>query len=347
MGFLTDTQRWEAVVGRNRAAAHHFYYAVKTTGIYCVAGCASRLPRRENVLFFESRLQAETAGFRPCKRCRPDDPAHADMGSRRVIDACRAIEAADSPIPLDDLAQRAGLSLSHFQRLFKERVGLTPKEYAHAVQDRRVRDALEKGRSVTRAIHDAGFGSASRFYARSVDALGMDARQYGKGGAGLTIRHAEARSFLGLILVGVTERGVCSIEFGTDRDALIQALRDRFPNASIEDGGEELGALVQEVVAFIDSPQQGFDVPLDIQGTAFQQRVWKELRDIPCGETRTYTEIAEALGAPRSVRAVATACAANLLAVVVPCHRVIRKSGALAGYRWGLELKKALLEREK
>lgn len=339
--------RWQAVLSRDAGAARAFCYAVRTTGIFCMPGCASRLPNLENVEFFDNAAQATAAGYRPCKRCRPDDPAHRDMASRRVIEACRAMEQADAPIPLDKLAATAGLSPSHFQRLFKQRVGISPKVYAQAVRDDRIRKALSQGQSVTRAIFDAGFGSASRFYERSNQTLGMDAGIFRKGGQGLTIRYACAESFLGPILAGFTDQGVCAIEFGDSTESLARGLRDRFPHADIREGSPELHALVKEVADFIKSPDAGLDLPLDVQGTAFQVRVWQELQNIPCGGTRTYSDIAESLGNPRAVRAVAAACAANPLAVAVPCHRVIRKTGQLAGYRWGLDKKKALLENEQ
>ncbi|WP_272699143.1 bifunctional DNA-binding transcriptional regulator/O6-methylguanine-DNA methyltransferase Ada [Desulfovibrio sp. Fe33] len=341
--------RLHAVMNRD-ASAGGFCYAVKTTGVYCLPGCPSRSPRPENVLFFDTPAQAEDAGFRPCRRCRPDDPAHRNIASARTVAACRTIERAirdDAPPPLAALAEDAGLSSSHFQRLFKAHTGISPREYARAMQDERVRSALAQGRSVTEAIHDAGFGSPSRFYERAALTLGMDAAVYRKGGRGMTIRFAVAESFLGPVLAGFTDRGVCAIEFGDSPEALAQALLDRFPAADIRDGQTELAPLLQEVADFIRRPAEALDLPLDIQGTAFQQRVWRELTRIPPGETRSYTDIALAMGQPEAVRAVAAACAANPLAVAVPCHRARRKSGDLAGYRWGLARKRALLDREK
>ncbi|WFS62169.1 bifunctional DNA-binding transcriptional regulator/O6-methylguanine-DNA methyltransferase Ada [Pseudodesulfovibrio thermohalotolerans] len=343
------TARLHAVMSRD-ASAEGFCYAVRTTGVYCRPGCPSRAPRPENVVFFDTPAQAEAAGYRPCKRCRPDDPAHRDIASARIVAACRAIEQTirdDAPPPLAVLAEDAGLSPSHFQRLFKARTGISPKEYARAMQDERVRRALAQGRSVTEAIHGAGFGSPSRFYERAARTMGMNASVYRKGGKGMTIRHAVAESFLGPVLAGFTDKGVCAIEFGDTPEALVQALRERFPAADIRDGQPEFARLLQEVADFISRPAQGLDLPLDIQGTAFQQRVWRELTRIPPGETRSYTDIALAIERPEAVRAVAAACAANPLAVAVPCHRVLRKSGYLAGYRWGLDRKRALLDREK
>jgi AraC family transcriptional regulator of adaptative response/methylated-DNA-[protein]-cysteine methyltransferase len=342
--------RLRAVLDRDGSASG-FVYAVATTGIYCRPGCPSRQPKPENVRFFDTPAQAERAGFRPCKRCRPDDPAHRDIGSDRVAAACRSIERAladGEPAPsLELLARNAGLSPSHFQRLFKSRAGITPKEYARAVRDERVRDALARGQSVTEAIYAAGFGAPSRFYEHADRTLGMAPAAYRKGGKGLTIRFATAESFLGTVLAGFTDLGVCAIELGDSREELVHALHGRFPEADLRDAQKKLAPLLGEVADFVRSPDHGLDLPLDIRGTAFQQRVWQELARIPAGETRTYTDVARALGSPKAVRAVAAACAANPLAVAVPCHRVVRKSGELAGYRWGLDRKKALLDSER
>jgi AraC family transcriptional regulator of adaptative response/methylated-DNA-[protein]-cysteine methyltransferase len=341
--------RLRAVLDRD-ATASGFVYAVSTTGIYCRPGCPSRSPAPGNVRFFDTPALAEQAGFRPCKRCRPDDPAHQDIASDRVAAACRTIEQAladDAPPPhLEALARDAGLSPSHFQRLFKGRTGVTPKEYALAVRDERVREALAAGRSVTEAIYAAGFGAPSRFYERAGRTLGMPPAAYRRGGKGLTVRYASADCFLGMVLAGFTDLGVCAIELGDSREDLVRALGERFPEAVLRDAQGELAPLLAEVAAFVRRPDLGLDLPLDIQGTAFQMRVWQELARIPAGETRTYADVARALDAPGAVRAVAAACAANPLAVAIPCHRVLRKSGALAGYRWGLDRKKQLLDME-
>ncbi len=344
--YTTDSQRWQAVKDKDKNATPAFYYAVKTTGIYCVPGCASRRPKQENVEYFESTSLAVSAGYRACKRCRPDDPAHAGIDSDRVVTVCRIIEQAEEPPSLDDLATTVNLSPSHFQRLFTEHVGVSPKVYAQAIRDAKVRLALETDQPVTQAIFDAGYGSSSRFYERSGKVLGMTAKAYKKGGAHMLIQYAVAESFLGLIMAGFTDRGICSIEFGETEDELVQALFERFPNAEIIPGDSLLEAHMAQVVSFIKSPQKGLSLPLDIQGTAFQQRVWDELQNIPAGETRTYSQVAEALNIPGSVRAVASACARNKIAVVIPCHRVLRKGGGLGGYYWGLERKSALLENE-
>ncbi|WP_319582302.1 bifunctional DNA-binding transcriptional regulator/O6-methylguanine-DNA methyltransferase Ada [uncultured Pseudodesulfovibrio sp.] len=343
-------RRLQAVLTRD-ASASGFVYAVQTTGIYCRPGCPSRAPNPESIRFFDTPAQAEQAGFRPCKRCRPDDPIHGDIASDRVVNACRAMERAlaegQGTPSLETLAQEAGLSPSHFQRLFKSHVGLTPNEYARSVRDERVRAALAQGQSVTEAIYTAGFGSPSRFYEHADKALGMAPAAYRKGGRGMVIRFASADCFLGQVLAGITDQGVCAIELGDDRVALVQALRDRFPRAELRDAQDELAPLLAEVADFVRHPDKGLDLPLDIQGTAFQQRVWRELARIPVGETRTYSDVARAIGSPKAIRAVAAACASNPLAVAVPCHRVLRKSGELAGYRWGLDRKKVLLDNEQ
>lgn len=346
----TADSRWQDVADRNHAAAGRFCYGVITTGIFCVPGCPSRLPRRENAVFFDTPAQAVAAGYRACKRCRPDDPARPSGDNARVVSACRAVEAAvaagDAPPSLGELAAAAGLSPAHFQRRFVEQVGVSPKVYGQALRDERVRAALQAGVPVTRAIYEAGYNSAARFYERSADALGMQPRTYGRGGAGLDVWHATARTTLGLVMAAFTWRGVCSVEFGESEKALLAALEERFDQARIMDGGRAFGDHLAAVVALVETPAKGLDLPLDIRGTAFQHRVWAQLRAIPPGETRTYSQVADALGAPESVRAVASACARNRIAVAVPCHRVLRKDGSLGGYYWGLERKKALLERE-
>ena len=345
--YETDEARWQAVRDKEADAAHAFYYGVRTTGVFCIAGCSSRRPNPDNVVFFDTVADALAQDYRPCKRCRPDDTAHADIASRRIVAACRAIETAQTPPSLAELAGGAELSPAYFQRLFKEQVGVSPKVYAQAVRDERVRRALTSGASVTQAVFDAGYGSASRFHERSAAALGMTATRYKAGGAGLKIRYALAQSHLGPLLAGFTDLGVCAILFGDTPDELIHDLRQRFHAAHISPGGSDLDGRVARLVAFIESPTCEPSLPLDIQGTAFQQRVWKALQNIPPGQTRTYTDVAQAIGQPNAARAVAKACADNPLAVAVPCHRVLRKDGSLAGYRWGLERKAALLERER
>ncbi|QGY39456.1 bifunctional DNA-binding transcriptional regulator/O6-methylguanine-DNA methyltransferase Ada [Pseudodesulfovibrio cashew] len=346
-----DEVRWKAVKERDRDAAHEFYYGVRTTGVYCVPGCASRLPRRENAVFFDTAEAAEAAGFRACKRCRPDDPAHAHIPLKRIMAACRtlerAVERGERPPGVAELARDTDMSSSRFGRLFSKLVGIGPKEYVQALRDAGVREALASGTPVTRALFDAGYSSASRFYERAEGVLGMRPARYRKGGKGLSIRYVVTESQLGLVLAAFTGKGVCAIELGDTPEELAASLRARFPGAVVKECEPQLDEQVREIVSLIRTPGKGLSLPLDIRGTAFQQRVWRALRDIPAGETRTYSQVAESLGEPGSVRAVASACARNPLAVAVPCHRVVRKDGSLAGYRWGLERKRALLEAER
>lgn len=338
--------RWPAVVARNPAADGTFYYSVRTTGVYCRPSCPARPARPENVQFHASRADAERAGFRPCKRCKPDQPSLVEQHAAKVAAICRLIENAD-PVPgLEQLAAQAGLSVYHFHRVFKSVTGLTPKAYAAAVRARRIRNALNRSDTVTEAIFDAGYNSNSRFYQQSDRVLGMTPSSYRAGGANTEIRFALGECSLGTILVAASDRGVCAIFFGDDPDVLVRDLQHRFPNADLSAGDSVFGQLVARVVSFVEAPALGLDLPLDIRGTAFQQRVWRALREIPAGATASYTDIANRIGSPKSVRAVAQACAANPLAVAIPCHRVVRHDGALSGYRGGVARKRALLERE-
>ena len=344
--FSSDDARWEAVVRRDRTADGAFYYSVRTTGVYCRPSCAARLARREHVRFHATCEEAEQAGFRPCKRCRPHEPALAAQHAAAMAKACRLIEATEDMPNLDALAEAAGMSRFHFHRIFKTITGVTPKAYAAAHRAQRVRDALSRSDTVTEAIYSAGFNSNARFYATSSEVLGMTPTHFRSGGHGASIRFAVGECSLGSILVAATDRGVCAIMLGDDPDALVRDLQDRFPKARLIGGDTDFEQLVAKVVGFVEAPALGLDLPLDVQGTAFQQRVWQALRAIPSGATASYTEIAERIGAPQAVRAVAQACASNALAVAIPCHRVVRRDGALAGYRWGVERKRALLERE-
>jgi AraC family transcriptional regulator of adaptative response/methylated-DNA-[protein]-cysteine methyltransferase len=341
-----DDACWRAVERRDRAADNTFVYSVRTTGVYCRPSCAARLPRRENVAFHATCADAERAGFRPCKRCRPNEPALADQQAAAVARACRLIEEAEEAPSLAVLAQAAGLSRFHFHRVFKAVTGVTPKAYAAAHRGKRLRAELTQGGTVTEAIYGAGFNSSGRFYAAAPDLLGMTPTQFRAGGSGNVIRFAVGECSLGAILVAATERGVCAIELGDDADALVRELQDRFPHAELTGGDAEFEALVAHVVGFVEAPGVGLALPLDLRGTAFQQRVWQALRAIPAGTTVSYGELARRIGAPRAVRAVAGACAANTLAVAIPCHRVVRTDGALSGYRWGVARKRALLARE-
>ena len=342
-----DDARWRAIERRDRAADGTFVYSVRTTGVYCRPSCAARLPRRENVAFHASCADAERAGFRPCKRCRPSEPALADQHAAAVARACRLIEEAEEAPSLAALAHAAGLSRFHFHRVFKAVTGVTPKAYAAAHRGKRVRAELAQGGTVTEAIYGAGFNSSGRFYAAAPDLLGMTPTQFRAGGSGNVIRFAVGECSLGSILVAATDKGVCAIELGDDPDALVRALQDIFPQARLVGGDAAFEQLVAKVVGFVEAPAHGLELPLDIRGTSFQQRVWKALRAIPAGSTATYTEIAKRIGRPRAVRAVAHACASNAIAVAIPCHRVVRMDGSLAGYRWGVARKRALLARER
>jgi AraC family transcriptional regulator of adaptative response/methylated-DNA-[protein]-cysteine methyltransferase len=339
--------RWRAVLDRDPASDGHFVYAVKTTGVYCRPTCPSRRARPQNVTLYDSCAEAEAAGFRPCRRCRPDEAPPAARRAALVARACRRIEESDELPRLDALAAEAGVSAFHFHRLFKSVTGLTPRAYGAAQRAGRVRAALAGGgTSVTGAIYDAGFNASSRFYETSNEVLGMTPTAFRDGGAGAAIRFAIGECALGSVLVACSAKGVCAILLGDDPDALLRDLQDRFPKASLIGGDAGFETLVAKVVGFVEAPALGLDLPLDMQGTAFQQRVWLALRDIPAGETASYTEIARRLGVPKSARAVAGACAANRIAVAIPCHRVVRSDGALSGYRWGIARKRALLERE-
>jgi AraC family transcriptional regulator of adaptative response/methylated-DNA-[protein]-cysteine methyltransferase len=344
--FSGDGERWEALVRRDRSADGAFYYSVQTTGVYCRPSCAARLPRRENVQFHATCADAERAGFRPCKRCRPNQVSLAEQQAAAVVKACRLIEDAEEPPNLDALAKSAGMSRFHFHRIFKARTGLTPKAYADAHRAERVRHELTRRPTVTEAIYGAGFNSNGRFYDASAELLGMTPTAFRAGGDGATIRFAVGQCSLGAILVAATDKGVCAIQFGDDPEVLVRGLEDRFPKARLTGGDKMFEQLVAKVVGFVEAPSNGLDLPLDVRGTAFQQRVWRALRDIPAGSTASYGEIAARIGTPTAVRAVAQACSSNPVAVAIPCHRVVRTDGALSGYRWGIARKRALLERE-
>ncbi len=338
--------RWSSLLARDQAADGRFVYAVRTTGVFCRPSCPSRQPNPANVRFFPSGAEARQAGFRPCKRCRPEEQPTCHPHAARIEAACRAIESAEDMPCLAGLAEAAGLSPFHFHRVFRQATGLTPKAYAAAHRARRVQAVLARAASVTEAIYEAGFNASSRFYAASDSMLGMTPTAYRKGGAGMRIRFAIGACSLGAILVAATARGVCAILLGDDPEALLHELQDRFPRADLMGGDPEFDSTVATVVGAIETPGPVAGLKLDMQGTLFQQRVWQALAQIPAGTTATYTDIAARIGAPKSVRAVAAACAANTLAVAIPCHRVVRADGALAGYRWGIDRKRALLARE-
>ena len=336
----TDAARWRAVCNRDAARQADFVFAVLTTGVYCRPGCAARRPRRENVTFYDAPHQAEAAGYRPCRRCRPHQSAaspHLDA----IASACRLLQQPEEP-SLARLAQAAGLSAGHFQRLFKQHVGLSPKQYARAARKQRLRDGIPAAASVTDAIYAAGYASASRAYADEAR-LSL----YRRGAKGETVFHATAATCLGDILVAATGRGVCLVEFLDARD-VETALRRRFPQAQLQPAGKPQADWIGAVVAHIDGlTQTGADeLPLDVRGTAFQEKVWRALMRIPAGETRSYGDLAQEVGSPKAARAIGAACAINPVAVIIPCHRAVAANGALTGYRWGVERKRKLLQRE-
>jgi AraC family transcriptional regulator of adaptative response/methylated-DNA-[protein]-cysteine methyltransferase len=334
------------VVARDRRADGTFYYAVATTGVFCRPSCGARLANPQNVTFHQTPADAIRAGFRPCRRCRPDEPSLEQRHAATIAEVCRAMVDAAEPPSLAELARRAGLSPWHFHRVFKAVTGVTPRAYAAAHRSTRVRAELRKDKTVTHAIYDAGFNSGGRFYEASHQLLGMTPTGYRRGGAETEIRFAVGECSLGSILVARSATGVCAILLGDDPEALVRDLEDRFPRATLVGGDASFDALVATVVGFVEQPKLGLHLPLDVRGTAFQQRVWQALRGIPAGSTASYAEIAARIGAPASVRAVARACAANALAVAIPCHRVVRADGALSGYRWGIARKRSLLSRE-
>ncbi len=342
----TDDSRWQAVVDRSKNTDDLFFYAVKTTGVYCRPTCSSKLPNRYNVEFFNSSKEAEAAGYRACKRCRPHAESRDYELEQKIIRACRSIETSEAPLKLKDLASQAGLSQYHFHRIFKKIVGVTPKQYSSTCRSRRFVEQLKTSSSVTEAIYSAGYSSNSGAYDKRKDQLSMNPKVYRKGAAGVTITYGVAQCFLGWVIVAATERGVCSIEFGDDPDTLPDQVQSRFPKAHLEKAGDGFAALIKQVVEYMQSPETGLYIPLDIQGTAFQQRVWEVLRQIRPGQTMSYAEVAEKINNPKAVRAVASACGANRIAVAIPCHRVVTKGGKVGGYRWGAERKQQLLDAE-
>jgi AraC family transcriptional regulator of adaptative response/methylated-DNA-[protein]-cysteine methyltransferase len=339
--------RWAQIVARDGAADGVFWYSVTTTGIYCRPSCPSRTANPKNVQLHATLAEAQATGFRPCKRCNPDGRSADEETVTLVAKACRIIENSEEELSLDAIASSVGRSPSHFHRQFKATTGLTPKEYADAGRAKRIREGLMKNTSVTEAIYDAGFNSSGRFYAKSNELLGMTPTQYRAGGANEEINFAVGQSTLGAILVASSKKGIAAILLGDDPDKLVRQLQDRFPKATLVGANKEYETLIARVVGFIEAPGQGLDLPLDIRGTAFQQRVWRALQDIPVGTSVPYAEIAKKIGSPKSVRAVAGACAANNIAVAIPCHRVVRTDGSLSGYAWGVERKRRLLDREK
>ena len=342
-----NPRRWQAVVDRDAAQSGMFVYGVKTTGIYCRPGCASRQPKPDNVVFFGDGNEAAASGFRACKRCLPDHATPPDPSAAAVINACRAIEAAETPPSLETLAGDAGLSPSHFQRTFKRALGLSPKDYAQARRMERFRAALLSGQPVTEAIYSAGFNTPSRAHEAAERHLGMVPSTYRTGALGEVIGYTQVPSNLGPVTVAATLRGIASISLSEKNTDPITHLKSEFPKAELIHAPDAFTDWVNAVVALIEEPGTATSLPLDIRGTAFQQRVWRALSEIPPGDTATYSEIASRIGSPNAHRAVGSACGANRLAVAIPCHRAVRSDGGLGGYRWGLAHKKTLLSREK
>ena len=343
---VAEDPRWARIVARDKTADGHLWYSVYTTGVYCRPSCPSRTANPNNVQLHDTLESAKATGFRPCKRCNPDGPSIECENAALVARACRIIEESEEEPSLEVLAAVVGRSPTYFHRLFKAATGVTPKDYATAHRAAKVRQGLASGSSVTEAIYDAGFNSSGRFYEKSTGMLGMTPSQYRAGGANEEIKFAVGQTSLGAILVASSKKGVAAILLGNDPDKLVRNLQDRFPRAHLVGADRDYEALVARVVGFVEAPRIGLDLPLDIRGTAFQRRVWQALQEIPVGATVSYAEIAQRIGAPTAVRAVAGACAANSLAVAIPCHRVVRGDGSLSGYAWGVERKRVLLDRE-
>jgi AraC family transcriptional regulator of adaptative response/methylated-DNA-[protein]-cysteine methyltransferase len=343
---LEDDARWAAFAARDAAFDGLFYACVETTGIYCRPSCPARRARRENVSFCVTAADAEAAGFRPCKRCKPDQISLLQQRAEKVAQACRLIETSEQEPVLEALAEAVALSPHHFHRIFKSALGVTPKAYAVAHRNRRVREELSRSATVTEAIYGAGFNSNGRFYAASNEMLGMTPSEFRAGAPDAAIKFAIGESSLGLVLVAASEKGVCAIFFGDDPETLARSLEKQFPRARLVGDDPAFNGLTSTVIEFVEDPSIGLDLPLDIRGTAFQHRVWDALRRIPLGSTASYADIAKAIGAPKSTRAVARACGSNLIAVAIPCHRVVGSDGSLTGYRGGIERKRALLARE-
>lgn len=343
---VADDPRWARVIARDKTADGRFWYSVSTTGVYCRPSCPSRTANPENVQLHDSLQSAKATGFRPCRRCNPEGPSLDTENAALVARACRLIEKSEEEPALEAIAKAVGLSPGYFHRVFKAATGLTPKSYASAYRAKKVREGLAAGTSVTEAIYDAGFNSSGRFYEKSTSMLGMTPTQYRAGGLNEEITFAVGQSSLGAILVASSKKGVAAILLGDDPDELVRDLQDRFPKARLIGADRDYEAMAARVIGFVEAPELGLELPLDVRGTAFQQRVWQALRQIHVGATVSYAEIALRIGLPKAVRAVAGACAANNLAVAIPCHRVVRNDGSLSGYAWGVERKRTLLDRE-
>lgn len=349
LAVITDDPRWQSVLERATEEDGKFVYAISTTGIYCRPTCPSRRPKPEHTQIFDTAHEAETAGFRPCLRCQPERKETIRQQQLRIVeDACRMLRDTESTPDLSKLATHAGYSISHFHKLFKQIIGITPKNYTQSLRLQKLENELTNSNiSVTEAIYNAGFNESSNFYAKKDRLLGMTASTYKKGGINIMLQYTIAPCSLGQILVAASDKGISAILLGDDAETLLNDLKQRFPRADIQQGDAAFEATLATIVAFIDKPQAQIPLALDIHGTVFQQKVWQSLRQIPPGKTVSYAELAQLIGAPKAARAVAGACAANPVAVVVPCHRVVRNDGGLSGYRWGVERKRTLLEKEK
>ena len=345
--YLTDDEKRDAIINRDKVADAKFLYGVLTTGIYCLPSCPSRAAKLENMVFFNSSNEAEQAGFRACKRCFKNDKSRYEANIDKITSACRLIAESEKSIPLKALASTVAMSPYYFHRLFKKITGVTPKAYASTIRSDKLRSGLAANSSVTDAIYNSGYNSVGHFYQKADDILGMQPNTYKRGGKNMIIYFAIGECSLGNILVAQSTKGICAIFLGDDPDILIRDLQNKFSAAELIGGDSRFEQVVAQVIGHVENPYKELTLPLDIQGTAFQQQVWDILRQIPPGTTVTYTDIAERMGSPKSVRAVANACGSNSLAVAIPCHRVIRTSGELAGYRWGIKRKRILINREK
>jgi AraC family transcriptional regulator, regulatory protein of adaptative response / methylated-DNA-[protein]-cysteine methyltransferase len=339
---------WQAVMDRDSQFDGQFVFAVSSTGIYCRPSCPARRPRRDRVSFFALPEAASQAGFRACKRCHPQQASLIDPQVEMVQRVCRFIETnPDETMNLETLGDHVGLSSFHLQRTFKNIMGVTPREYAEAIRTNRFKSGVRSGESVTNAMYEAGYGSSSRLYERANSELGMTPATYSRGGKEVVIDYATTKSPLGYLLVAATSKGVCAVRLGDTLTALEADLRKEYPSAQIRRNEGPLDGALKQIVAHLEGKQPHLSLPVDVRATAFQRQVWQALQEIPYGETRSYGEVAKAIGQPKAVRAVARACATNPIALVIPCHRVIREDKSLGGYRWGIERKKKLLENER
>ena len=338
--------KYKIIASKNYTNDEIFFYGVKTTGIFCKPNCSSRLPKPENVIFFNSSQEAIQKGYRPCKRCNPLHDGISDH-SELVISICRLIEESENVPGLKKLSEKTGYSEGHLQKVFKKITGISPKKYAAALREDKLRDELQSNSSITSKIYNAGYGSSSRVYENVNRILAMSPSQFQNSGKGIQMRIGVFSCFIGVVLIALTDHGVSAVDLGDNEKVLVLSFRQRFKNAQISELNTDDKDAVTSVLKKIENPGMSLDIPIDIHGTVFQKKVWSALTNIPSGETKTYSEIASEIGQPSSVRAVANACGKNNLAVLIPCHRVVRKNGAIAGYRWGREKKQQLLDYEK